>query len=464
MTLQNIRRLGATMATTAAIACAAGPTNRPNFLILLIDDMCWGDPGCYGGTLAPTPHMDRLAAEGVRFTQGYSTGCICSPSRVGLLTGRYQARTGHDSNTHEGGPKGVERAQRVLDPSEVTIAQRLKAAGYGTGIIGKWHLGANEPWQLPGARGFDVAWGSSGNLGHGAPWYEGTNTVPCPADRLITTPDYTARAIDFIRHPPAHPWFLYISFNAVHGPHAASSNWLAKVQHLPPREQKYAAMIMELDDAIGRILDTIRELNLDRSTLVICTDDNGGAAPLIGHMGGLRGRKWLLYEGGIRVPWIMRWTGRIPAGRVLNTPVIHVDIAPTLLAAAGVELRPEWELDGVNLLPLLEGRVLDPPPRALFWRFGVQYAVREGPWKLVRAGRDVPVALYNLAEDPGEQHDRSAQEPAVVRRLQGLFDEWNAKMKPPRWDDPRWNDGNGYRYTNDAVGAAPLKAPRPGRK
>ena len=338
MSILSLRHWGAAWATAVAMACvAADAPSRPNFLILLIDDMCWGDPGCYGGRLVPTPHIDRLAAEGVRFTQGYSTGCICSPSRVGLLAGRYQARIGHDINTQEGGPKGVERSQRALDPAEVTLAQRLKAAGYGTGIIGKWHPGSHDASQLPGARGFDVAWGSTANLRHRARWYDGTNTFPCPTHRLITTPDYAVRAMEFIRHPPATPWFLYVSFNAVHGPWAASSNWLDRVQHLSPspREQNYAAMMLELDDAMGRILDTLRELNLDRSTLVICTDDNGDAAPMIGHMGGLPGRKWTLYEGGIRVPWIVRWAGRFPAGRVLDTPVIQLDIAATLLAAAG---------------------------------------------------------------------------------------------------------------------------------
>ena len=405
--------------------------DKPNVIVFYLDDMGWGQPGCYGGKLAPTPNIDRLAADGVRFTNGYVTGCICSPSRVGLVTGRYQNRTGHDSNSNRPG--------RELDLKETTIAQRMKQAGYATGIVGKWHIGEG-PEFLPIARGFDFAFGSIGNLGEGKGphFYRGREVLDSVPGAPVTSPIYAKEAIGFIEAHRSEPFFLYLAFNAVHSPHVASEKWLQKFADRPNREQKYAANLSEVDEALGHVMDKLRTLKLEENTLVFCISDNGGAAAEA-EMGGLRGRKWLLWEGGIRVAWLAQWKGRIPSGRVLDTPVIQIDVLPTALSAAGVEVKPEWQLDGVNLLPLLEGKTDKLPRDALYWRYGVQYAVRQGDWKLVKASKEMEPMLVNLATDRGETTDLTKKHPEQAAKLQALWDQWNARMPPPRWEDSRWD-------------------------
>jgi arylsulfatase A-like enzyme len=424
-------------------AVAAFAATKPNVLIFYVDDMGWAQPGCYGGKLAPTPNIDALAAGGVRFTDGYSSGCVCSPGRVGLLTGRYQARTGHDANPNRPGTD--------LLLSETTMAQRLKALGYTTGIVGKWHLGDSAPEFLPAARGFDFSVGTVGNLGEGGgpSFYRGRELLKELPGAPITSPVFAREAVGFLEANKAQPWFLHLSFNAVHSPIVASPHWLAKFQHLDRREQAYAALAAEADEAIGTVLAKLRELQQEENTLIFFISDNGGASAQA-EMGGLRGRKWFVWEGGVRVSWIAAWKGRIPAGRVSREPVIQLDVLPTALAAAGGEsgsgFQPESRtesprhiLDGVNLLPLLEGKTEKLAPRALYFRFGVQYAVREGDWKLVKASKDMAPMLVNLATDPGEQTDLTAREPAKAEALQTRYDQWNATMQPPRWEDQRWN-------------------------
>jgi arylsulfatase A-like enzyme len=409
---------------------AAVAANQPNVLILLLDDMGWAQPGCYGGKLTPTPAIDALAAGGIRFTQGYVSGCVCSPSRVGLMTGRYQARTGHDGLTARPGSE--------LDLKEVTMAQRMKAAGYRTGIVGKWHLGSG-PEYLPAARGFDSSFGTVGNLGEGTgpQFYRDGHSIPDPAGAPVTSPIYRDEAIRFIEQQKAgQPWFLYLSFNAVHSPHVASPRWLDRFKNLPPRDAAYAALIAEADEAIGGVMARLRALRLEENTLIFCLSDNGGAAPQ-SEMGGLRGHKWEVWEGGIRVSWLASWKGRIAPGRVVDTPVIQLDVLPTALAAAGVMSDPGWQLDGVNLLPLLEGRAASVTREALYWRFGPQHAVRQGDWKWVTAAKDVKPVLINLAADPGESHDLSAREPERARAMEALWRKWDAAMLPERWHDPR---------------------------
>jgi arylsulfatase A-like enzyme len=416
---------------------AAFAAQKPNVLVLYLDDMGWAQPACYGGKLAPTPHMDSLAKNGVRFTNGYVSACVCSPSRVGILTGRYQSRTGHDANSNEG--KNPETKNLVL--SETTMAQRLKAMGYATGIFGKWHVGATSPEYLPASRGFDESFGTVGNLGDKGGFYRGSELVPDPEGAPVTSPIYAREAASFMERHRAEPWFLYVPFNAVHSPVVSSPEIQARFAHLPKKEQEYAALVSEADDAVGAILAKIRELGLEENTLIFLVSDNGGASPLA-EMDGLRGRKWLLWEGGIRVSWLVQWKGRIPGGRVLDIPVIQLDILPTALAAAGAEQNPDWKLDGRNILPLLEGKSDRVDREALYWRFGVQYAVRQGDWKLVKAGLTQPVQLFDLKADRNEQRDLAGQHPEKVRSLQALWDVWNTENQAPRWEDPRWNNGN----------------------
>lgn len=417
---------------------------KPNILIFYVDDMGWAQPGCYGGKMAPTPNVDALAKGGVRFTDGYSSGCICSPGRVGLMTGRYQARTGHDANP--------QRAGRELLLSETTMAQRLKSAGYTTGIVGKWHLGDTAPEFMPLARGFDFAVGSVGNLGEGKgpSFFRGKEKMEDLPGAPITSPVYARESIGFIEANKDKPWFLYLAFNAVHAPHVASQQWLDKFKHLPRHDQQYAALCAEADEAVGAVMAKVRELKQEENTLVFFISDNGGAYANA-EMGGLRGHKWFVWEGGVRVSWIAAWKGRVPGGRVSHEPVIQLDVLPTALAAAGALGVPPSggstepakagtpNLDGVNLLPLLEGNVDKLAPRELYFRFGVQHAVRSGDWKLVKASQKMEPMLVNLAQDPGEQKDLSAQNPEKKKELQSLFDKWNAEMKPPRWEDARWN-------------------------
>lgn len=418
---------------TLGLSLPAFPaSSKPNVLIFFVDDMGWAQPGCYGGKMAPTPNIDALAASGVRFTDGYSSGCICSPGRVGLMTGRYQARTGHDANPT--------RAGRELLLTETTMAQRFKAAGYTTGIVGKWHLGTTAPEFMPLARGFDFSVGSVGNLGEGKgpSFYRNSELMEDLEGAPITSPVYARESNRFLEQNKDRPWFLYLPFNAVHAPHVASSAWLEKFKDLPKHDQAYAALVAEADEAIGTVMAKLRELKQEENTLIFLISDNGGAYANA-EMGGLRGHKWLVWEGGIRVSWIAAWKGHVPGGRVCSEPVIQLDVLPTALAAAGTEVKPDWQLDGVNLLPLLKGQTDKLAPRELYFRFGVQHAVRSGDWKLVKASKEMEPMLVNLAQDRGEQTDLSAQFPDKKKELQSLYDKWDASMQPPRWEDQRWN-------------------------
>jgi arylsulfatase A-like enzyme len=428
-------------ATGLFVAPAAAADRKPNVVIFFIDDMGYADLGCYGGRLAPTPHCDSLARNGVRFTDAYASACVCSPSRVGLLTGRYQARTGHDANTTRPGTE--------LDRGEVTIAQRLKAAGYATGIVGKWHLGEGTNY-LPAARGFDFGYGSADNLSAKkgtADFYRGAEVVKPPAEYPITSPLYAREACGFVERNKDRPFFLYLAFNAVHAPRVATEATLKRFTHLDRRRRQYAACLAECDAAVGAVLDKLRSLKLEEDTLVFLLNDNGGASA-DADQGGFRGNKWTLWEGGIRIPFVVRWKGRIPGGTVSGEPVIQLDVLPTAMAAAGTEARPEWKLDGVNLLPLLEGKSPKLAREALYWRFGVQFAVRQGDWKLVKAGKDQNPVLVNLAADKAEAKDLSGENPEKAKALLALWERWNGGNVPPRWTDRRW-DGEEARKKKD---------------
>ena len=358
------------LAVSGRPATAADSPTRPNVVIFYLDDLGYGDPACYGGKLTPTPQIDSLAKHGVRFTDGYVAACVCSPSRVGLMTGRYQQRAPATTPTRAG-------AGSELAKTETLFPQRLKAADYATAIVGKWHLGSS-PEFLPGSRGFDVAFGSVGNLGEGKgpEFYRGTAAAEKPAEAPITSPAYAREACKFIDSQRTRPFFLYLAFNAVHNPNVASEAVLNRLKHRPRREQQYAASLAEADDAIGTVLAKLRDLKLEDNTLIFFLSDNGHSSPHANN-DGLRGGKWLLWEGGIRVPFIVQWKGRIPGGRVVNEPVIQLDVLPTALAAAGVEVRPDWQLDGVNLLPLLQGQTDQPQAGGVV--LAVRRAVRHSP-------------------------------------------------------------------------------------
>lgn len=410
------------------------PDQKPNILIIYIDDMGYSQPSCYGGKLIKTPNIDQIASNGIRFTNGYVSAPICSPSRVGLLTGRYQARTGHDANS--GRTPG-----RELDLSEVTIANLLKEQGYTTGIIGKWHVGETELAHLPLARGFDYFVGHGGNINEmrGRQYVEGNESVDFPP-HPITSETWGKRAVEFISEHQEDPFFLYLAFNAIHTPIVAKKETLEQLGYIEDvRAREYAGLIKEADEAIGEVMQKIRELDLEENTLIFCISDNGGAFRLA-EMDGFRGRKWYLFEGGIRVPYMVQWKGVIDPGRISDEPVIQLDVLPTALAVSGGTPAPGKELDGINLLPLLTGEKESLEREALYWRFGSQYAIRKGDWKLVKAikTQEKPI-LVNLKNDPGERFDLSEEYPEIAKELQELWNEWNSQMLTPRWNDERWN-------------------------
>ncbi len=444
-------RAAALLLALAATSASA----RPNVVLFVADDMGNADCGASGCTDIATPQIDALAKGGVRFTSGYTSGCVCSPTRAGLIAGRYQQRFGFDANA-EGmaRPGAADRGPRALDIAQTTFPQRMKALGYATGMVGKWHLGAEDGYR-PEQRGFDFFYGIHpfGLAGKGPdgetppPVYRNGTAVETPKNHMEA---FCSESLAFIDQHKAEPFLLYMAFTAVHGPFVAPQPWLDRQDtQTPANRRRYAADMAQLDDIVGRVMARLRERGLEENTLVFFFSDNGGPGGAADN-GPLRGTKWTLWEGGIRVPFIASWKGRIPAGRTLDQPVIQLDASATALAAAGAPLAPEWRLDGVNLLPLLEGKTAAAPHEALYWRFGVQYAVRQGDWKLVKPHIDTAPRLHNLARDLGEQNDLAAQNPEKVKQLQALWDAWNANNEPPRWIDVRWN-GDGARPKKKAA-------------
>jgi len=417
----------------ATLARAQSEINsQPNILLLYVDDMGYL-PGYTGGTLMKTPHMDALAASGMVFTDGYVAAPICGPSRVGLMTGRYQARTGHDANSRAPG--------RELLLTETTMAQRMKSLGYKTGVIGKWHLGMTDERFFPTSRGFDYFIGHEGNVTEGSEnYYEGLKKIGELDTHPITSEKWATEACAFMESSRNSPFFLYVAFNAVHTPHVAGKEAVDEFASIQNRNLRdYAAMTRELDDAIGRIMEKLKSLGLEENTLVFFISDNGKAFTPGYENDGLRGRKWYVFEGGVRVPFAVSWKGHIAAGSTNTTPVIQLDVLPTAIEAAGARVQSEWELDGVSLLPLLteQEQTID---RALYWRFGTQFAIREGKWKLVKAlaSQQRPY-LIDLSTDVGEQHDLTDTYPDVARAMLEKWEEWNSTMQAPRWEDKRWD-------------------------
>jgi len=413
---------------------------KPNILFIVGDDMGYADVGFHGCKDIPTPNLDALAASGVRFTSGYVSGPYCSPTRAGLLTGRYQTRFGHEFNPAGG---------HGLPVTEATIAQRLKAAGYVTGLVGKWHLGA-QPEMRPPKRGFDEFYGFLG----GAHSYVNATGI-LRSDEQVKELDYTTdafgrEAVAFIERHRGEPWFLYLAFNAVHTPMQATDDRLAKFPTIADKKRRtYDAMMLAMDDAIGRVRQKLAKTGLERDTFVLFISDNGGPTMPSTTINAsrndpFRGSKRTTLEGGIRVPFIISWPGQVKPG-AYDQPVIQLDATATALAIAGVDVKPEWKLEGVNLVPYLSGEKTGAPHDVLYWRFGEQMAIRMGDYKLVRydtnadtrtgAGNQPVTAaqLYNLAADIGETKDLAATMPDKVKELQSRWDAWNVGNVQPLW-------------------------------
>ena len=438
----------------ASVAFGAN-ASRPNILLIIADDLGYGELSCQGNPQVPTPHIDSIAKNGVRFTSGYVSGPYCSPTRAGLMTGRYQQRYGHEFNP---GPAEQAVENFGLPLTETTLPQRLKAAGYVTGMFGKWHLGY-KPEFHPQKRGFDEYFGFLG----GAHSYIDAEADPnnpilrgtTPVAKIdYTTHEFAREAMSFIERHRSEAWMCYLPFNAVHAPLQAPEKYEKRFASVTDtRRRTFCAMLSAMDDAVGDVLAKLAALKLEENTLVFFISDNGGPTPsTTSGNGPLRGYKAQTWEGGIRVPWMVQWKGHLPAGRVDDRPVIQLDVQPTVLAAVGVAVKPEWKLDGVNLLPFLTGEHSEAPHPALYWRFGQQIALRMGDWKLVK-GAGMPgigiernekatlagAELYNLKDDIGEKKNLATEQPEKLRELAAVWEKWNAELIDPQWFPDRTN-------------------------
>jgi len=424
----------------------------PNILVIVADDMGYGDIGVHGSKDIPTPNIDGLAKGGIRFTDAYVSGPYCSPTRAGLLTGRYQERFGHEFNLdtspahHDFG----------LPLSETTLADRLRAAGYRTALFGKWHLGSGDQFH-PMARGFQEFFGFLGG-DHSYLDPEAASSNPLLDGRKVVvatsylTDAFADRAVEFIKRQKSQPFFLYLAFNAVHTPMEATEKYRARFPNIADqRRRTYAAMLSAMDDGIGKTLAALRSEGLDENTLVFFFSDNGGPTMATTTINGssnapLRGSKRQTWEGGIRVPFIIRWTGHLAEGKIYTQPIIQLDVLPTALAAAGVTPQSQWKFDGVDLLPFLTGKKSGWPHETLYWRLGEQMAIRKGDWKLVKSseGRlkaagpstfnDLSTAeLFNLAEDIGETRNLAVAHPEKVGELAADWLLWNKELAKPLW-------------------------------
>jgi arylsulfatase A-like enzyme len=412
-------------------AVPAPPDRRTNIVVIVADDLGYADLGIQGSPEVLTPHLDALAAAGARLTNAYVSAPICSPTRAGLMTGRYPQRFGLEFN-----PPSPAPPEFGLPLGETTLAEELRGAGYVTGLVGKWHLGIEAEFH-PLNRGFDEFFGFLGGNHSYRDWSFNDDPVlrgfePAP-DGAYLTDAFSREAVSFIRRHADVPFFLYLSYNAVHRPmEKPPQHYLDRFPDVSdPRRQKLLAMLAAMDDGIGAVLDEIDAAGLGSSTLVVFLSDNGAPTELNRSLNTpLRGGKEELFEGGIRVPFIVRWDGRIPAGLEYGDPVIQLDVLPTALAAAGIAAPVDREIDGVNLVPHLDGTGAGEPHAVLFWRYGEPSAVRRGDWKLLSPGTG-PAQLFDLANDIGETTDLAASRPEVVAELEAELADWQAQLQPP---------------------------------
>ncbi len=414
----------------AAISAA----EKPNLVIFYADDLGWGETGAYGCKDIPTPHIDSIATNGIRFTQGYVAATYCSPSRAALLTGRYPTRFGHEFNSVA--------ARKGLDLHETTMATRLKELGYATACVGKWHLG-ERPEYRPTARGFDEFFGTLANT----PFFHPTKFVDSRAsdeiqqitdDAFYTTDEYAARSIDWIDKNKSKPMFLYLPFNAQHAPLQAPQKYLDRFPNITePKRKLFAAMMSAMDDGIGQVMAKVKEIGQEENTLYFFIGDNGGPTNgTTSQNGGLRGFKMTTYEGGPRVPFIAQWKGKLAPGKTYDFPVVNFDLLPTIITAAGGKVDPSWKLDGVDLMPYLTGTIKGRPHETLFWRFGDQWAIRQGDLKLVvsKGGSGSP-ELYNLATDVSESNNLAPAQPDKAKELQTIWKKWSDNQAEPSVPD-----------------------------
>jgi arylsulfatase A-like enzyme len=435
-------------------AAQAADLQHPNIVFILADDLGYTDLSCFGSKYYETPNIDKLAAGGMKFTDGYSCGPNCQPSRAALMSGQYGPRTGIYT---VGGIDRFDWRTRPLRPvdnvtslplDKITIADTLKKAGYATAMFGKWHLGTDEA-HFPSKRGFDEAIESSG-----AHFNFKTNPkTDYPKDQYLA--DFlTDHAIDFIERHKDQPFFLYLPHFGVHAPHQAKQELIAKFKAKKPvgnhKNPTYAAMIASVDESVGRVVATLDKLDLTDNTLIIFSSDNGGvggyeAAGLIRNgvtdNAPLKGGKGMLYEGGIRVPYVFNWKGKIAPGTTNDTPIMGIDLYPTFVDVAHTEAPANYPLDGVSLLPVLTGPQKTLGRSGLAWHFPGYLgfgegewrtlpvaAVRFGDWKLLEFFEDGRQELYNLKDDIGEKHNLAADNPDKVKELHEKMLDWRKEL------------------------------------
>jgi arylsulfatase A-like enzyme len=420
------------------VSLAGATPTSPNIVLIVADDLGYADVGFHGSVQVRTPHLDRLAREGIVFTEGYVTAPVCSPSRAGFLTGRLQVRFGYDNNLVGVAP-AFDPEYAGLPTTERTVADRLRPLGYVSGLIGKWHLGA-RPQFHPLRRGFNEFWGFLGGSHSYFPAEDSDRELDAPIESsygpspriTYLTDDIGREAVDFIRRHADRPFFLYASFNAPHTPMEALEEDLALYSWIADtRRRTYCAMVHRLDANVGRILQALDDAALGQRTLVAFISDNGGPVNANGSLNGpLNGQKGILLEGGIRVPFVLRWTGTLPAGGTFSSPVSTLDFTPTFVAAAGGAVTADDDLDGVNLLPYLTGEVEGPPHGEMRWRFTISAALREGDWKLVRLPDRLPM-LFHLPSDLSEQNDVALDHLDRTEAMLERLGRWDVTLPHP---------------------------------
>ena len=458
-----------TALSTLSAAASESPPQRMNLVLFLIDDLGWSDLGCYGSSYYETPHIDRLAERGMKFTDAYASCCVCSPTRAALLTGRYPARL----MLTEWLPSGRWDAKKyklregrylsALPLQEFTLAEALREAGYKTGHFGKWHLGGLS-YYYPEHQGFDV---NVGGNDHGAPGdyfypYQGDWKIPTTETRSrwrvleegregdYLTDVLTDKAVEFIKENQDQSFFVYLSHYAVHTPIQGKEEIVNKYRNKPPSNNQsnpgYAAMIESVDQSVGRVMETLEELGLRDRTLVIFTSDNGGNGKVTSNSP-LRGNKGNYYEGGIRVPALVLWPGQTQPGSVSSEPIISSDFYPTVLECLGLPLRPTQHVDGLSLVPVLK-QSSGLAREALYWHYphyitnhpnpatpmGV---IRAGDWKLLEFFEDGHLELYNLKDDLGERRDLAGEMPDRVREMREKLARWREEVRAEMpWPNP----------------------------
>ncbi|PZX61338.1 arylsulfatase A-like enzyme [Algoriphagus ratkowskyi] len=424
-------------ATIDTLTKNPAPTHY-NLVLIVADDLGYGDLGFTGSTQIKTPKIDKLAASGVTFTQGYVSSAVCSPSRAGFITGINQVEFGHDNNLG-GVEPGFDPEYNGLPLTQQTIADHLNKLGYVNGLIGKWHLG-KEPQFHPLKRGFDEFWGYTGGghdyfeaLPNGTGYKEPLESnFKTPAPITYITDDVGNESVDFITRHKDEPFFLFAAFNAPHTPMQALEEDLALYQNIADKKRRtYAAMVHRLDLNVGKIMQSLEDQGLKENTLVVFISDNGGPTDSnASNNAPYRGQKGILLEGGIHVPFVMNLPSLLPKGLNYDEQVTSLDIVPTFLALAGDKETDMNMFTGLDLLPHLTGKTAPLANREMTWKFTISRAIREGDWKLVSIPDRMPM-LYNLADDPSEQNDLALKNLDKTTYLLKKLGNWDVNLPHP---------------------------------